>query len=560
VSTPPEETPQHQPEQPIEPQQMEDLPPRSAARVLARILQQEAEAAKARAAAAAGEGAPPPAGTQDGHQAPPQGASSGSYPVPPYPAQQQPPQPPLGAGSGSYPQQPPAGRPPRVDQGSGSHPSYPTDATQAVPPSGFVPSGSGSYPAPLPPPPPRQGQGQAPGQPGVNWPAMPPQGPPQGPMFGPPQGPVFGPPQGPPQGPPPGWAPSQRQGPAPWDTGQQPGPPQGPPQGPPPGAQPIGGPPTPDASVLSPWDDRMAPVPPPVTASRGSGGGRNRNRVLVGGIAGGTLLLAAVAVVLVLLLNKGGGHSPAAKNAGHSVTKGKKAKKIVSINSAATDTAKLEIGRIFPPTLRVGGRPYARAAIDTAAKCDAAVGQPLADEVAREGCLQQLRATYTSNNGVISTVALLVFKDRAHALAVYDFAHPKGYRGGWLIPLATSQDRQFGPTSPSRTQVATWGRYIVIDISALTNNQPIPPNDVPLRQANSDLIVQGGYALWQRMSAADRHEYKREPTPVTLVYHAPPPPKKTTPPPKKTTPPTATTPTQAPNPHPTLTPTPTKKP
>ncbi|MEU0985642.1 hypothetical protein [Streptomyces sp. NPDC005953] len=154
------------------------------------------------------------------------------------------------------------------------------------------------------------------------------------------------------------------------------------------------------------------------------------------------------------------------------------------ISSETKDTAPLSVDTLFPGRkLTMTGRSYAKGATARTGTCTAAVQGGLGPVLARNGCDQVFRATY-SKDGVAVTVGVAVFGKESEAKA----AIAQRVRGQNLAPLAGAGVNTFCKAGPTcRFTANSYGRYAYFTTTGYTTGKDVVTGDTKAFQAGDDL-------------------------------------------------------------------------
>ncbi|MFI1096126.1 hypothetical protein [Streptomyces sp. NPDC020917] len=148
------------------------------------------------------------------------------------------------------------------------------------------------------------------------------------------------------------------------------------------------------------------------------------------------------------------------------------------LSSAAKDKAPLTPATLFPgKQFLMGGRVYTKTATATTTTCAAGARAGLAQALAKGGCHQLIRATFTNGTTAV-TVGVAVFDDNTHALKLQKTAQ-------YLAPLNGGGVTDFCHAVACRMTSNTVGRYAYFAIAGLKNGKTISGTDkVALQSAN----------------------------------------------------------------------------
>ncbi|MHA6760574.1 hypothetical protein [Streptacidiphilus sp. PAMC 29251] len=154
---------------------------------------------------------------------------------------------------------------------------------------------------------------------------------------------------------------------------------------------------------------------------------------------------------------------------------------VALISSAGTDTAPLSAVTLFPgKSVTVHGHSYTQA-LTSASACAPAATPPLAAVLAKNGCRQLFRASYTSGTTAV-TVGVAVFDSAAQAAAVKQQA-----LAGNLQPLAGGALPAFCHAVACRLSVNAFGRYAYFTVAGYTTGKPVPAADTSALAAGTDM-------------------------------------------------------------------------
>ena len=165
------------------------------------------------------------------------------------------------------------------------------------------------------------------------------------------------------------------------------------------------------------------------------------------------------------------------------------------VSAAGTDTAPLSTVTLFPgKSVTVHGHSYTRA-LTTASGCAVAATPALAAVLAKNGCLQLFRATYSAGTTAV-TVGVAVFDTAAQATAV------KQQAAGNLVPLAGGGLPAFCRAVSCRLSVNAFGRYAYFTVAGYTTGKPVPAKDTSALAAGTDI----GAMAFQNLATRARNE------------------------------------------------------
>ncbi|WP_405724155.1 hypothetical protein OG607_17720 [Streptomyces sp. NBC_01537] len=140
------------------------------------------------------------------------------------------------------------------------------------------------------------------------------------------------------------------------------------------------------------------------------------------------------------------------------------------LSSAEKDTAPLSTATLFPGRkLLTAGRTFARTATARTGNCSSAAASSLSTALARNGCRQLFRATFTEGT-VAVTVGIAVFDNAAQAGKARDTTQ-------YLRPLADGGATDFCRNVACRLTSSSIGRYAYYTIGGLRNGRTITPDD-----------------------------------------------------------------------------------
>ena len=150
------------------------------------------------------------------------------------------------------------------------------------------------------------------------------------------------------------------------------------------------------------------------------------------------------------------------------------------LSAASSDSAPLTAAGLFPARATgPGGQVYGLVAT-AASGCAPAVTPPLAAVLARNGCEQLFRASYTSG-GTAVTVGIAVFAGAGPAAAVKSGAtgNVESLAGGPLHPFCRGV--------VCRLSVNSVGRYAYFTVAGYTDGKPVPAADTQALTAGADM-------------------------------------------------------------------------
>ncbi len=150
------------------------------------------------------------------------------------------------------------------------------------------------------------------------------------------------------------------------------------------------------------------------------------------------------------------------------------------LSAANSDSAPLTAAALFPARATgPGGQVYSLAAT-TASACASAVTAPLAAVLAKNGCEQLFRASYSSG-GTAVTVGIAVFAGAGPAAAV------KSEATGNLVSLPGGPLHPFCRGVVCRLSVNSVGRYAYFTVAGYTDGKPVPATDTLALTAGADM-------------------------------------------------------------------------
>jgi hypothetical protein len=202
-------------------------------------------------------------------------------------------------------------------------------------------------------------------------------------------------------------------------------------------------------------------------AERSEARARRRKRLFTGGAALAGLATAAVVATAVV----GSGPSQRAKPVARpTVVLPPRTSALDILSSAEKDTAPLSTTTLFPGrTLLTGGHTFARTATARTGSCSSAAASTLSTALARNGCRQLFRATFTEGT-VAVTVGIAVFDSAAQAGKAQDTT-------AYLRPLAGGGAADFCRDVACRLTSSSVGRYAYYTIGGLRSGRTITPAD-----------------------------------------------------------------------------------
>ena len=150
------------------------------------------------------------------------------------------------------------------------------------------------------------------------------------------------------------------------------------------------------------------------------------------------------------------------------------------LSAASSDSAPLTAAGLFPARATgPGGQVYSLVAT-TGSGCAPAVTPPLAAVLAKNGCEQVFRASYTSG-GTAVTVGIAVFAAAGPAAAV------KSEATGNVESLAGGPLHPFCRGVVCRLSVNSVGRYAYFTVAGYTDGKPVPAADTLALTAGADM-------------------------------------------------------------------------
>ena len=151
------------------------------------------------------------------------------------------------------------------------------------------------------------------------------------------------------------------------------------------------------------------------------------------------------------------------------------------LSSAKRDKAPLSVGTLFPDKAATkGDHSYRKAAIASTASCAAATQGGLGPVLARNGCREVFRATF-SHDGVAVTVGVAVFDTKAAAAKAKDAYTPN------IASLAGGGVPSFCRMTACQSSANAIGRYAYFTISGYTSGKPVTASDTKSLEAARDV-------------------------------------------------------------------------
>ena len=173
---------------------------------------------------------------------------------------------------------------------------------------------------------------------------------------------------------------------------------------------------------------------------------------------------------------------------------------VALLSSTTTDPAPVTAAGFFPgSTVSIQNRSYTRA-LTAASGCSAAATPPLAAVLAKNGCREVVRATYSTGTTAV-TVGIAVFDSAAQADAAF-----RGATVGNLAPLPGGGLPPFCRGVVCRLTGNTVGRYVYFTVAGYTTGKPVPASDTSAYAAGNDMeqVVLTNLASRARAEAAPR--------------------------------------------------------
>ncbi|MDI5965131.1 hypothetical protein [Streptantibioticus silvisoli] len=152
------------------------------------------------------------------------------------------------------------------------------------------------------------------------------------------------------------------------------------------------------------------------------------------------------------------------------------------ISNAATDKAPVTAAGLFPgDRFTFSGRAYAKTALASTTYCAGAGAAGLPAVLARYGCHQMVRATYT-RDGIAVTVGVAVFDNATEA------QHVKQAAGPYVLPLAGGGiGHAFCHSTPCRSSTNAVGRYAYFTIAGRVDGGAVTATDTATGNAADDI-------------------------------------------------------------------------